>query len=173
MRAAYWLSFALALIPFIVQLVATVVGWVALARVIRRRETMSATTLDRRPVWPLFLFASFAFVLSVWQGVYVDDLFAGYSYDDGVESVEVLGVLIPLELGENVDRFVDSAFSLLLSVGVIILFAVLLFRARKQPAVEARTFRTFRFVMVCVIGFLVWSAWRTLPYRLADLRALF
>lgn len=117
MQTAYLLAFALALTAFFMQVVAMVCFGVAAGRFAGR----TADTLPRpqRPAWPFFVFSLAAFALALWHGLYVESLFAPWNYAYGVQSVEVLGVTIPLELGERVKNFVDSAFNLLLNVGII------------------------------------------------------
>ena len=171
MRTAYWLSFALALTPFIMQSMAMFLGWAAFARFFRQRNG-NVVASARQPVWPLVLFALCAFALTLWHSVYVDSLFASYSYDYGVQNTEVLGVSIPLELGEQVDNFVSSAFELLLNlviVGAYIYCIVVLSRDPKVKTTARRWFVGFLFFIILVQLFFMW---RSLPYRLEDFRAL-
>ncbi len=174
MRAAYWLAFALALTPPIAIIMGSVFTWGAIVRLTRNNAAEPAAKRDQRPVWFLFLLALFAFALMLWQTLYVGDLFAGYSYDYGVESVEVLGVSIPLELGENIKRFVDSAFSTLLNLWIVVIVVVSFVRARKQPRAKAGVAGwIFGVVLLGLFAFMLWSTWRSLPYQIENFQAIF
>ena len=115
---------------------------------------MPCVTPSNRPKVPL------------WQTVYVGDLFAGYSYDYEVERVDVLGVSVPLELGEQVRRFVDAAFGLFFSVGFAGLFiwVFVTAHARRQPNVKAGALGwIFGLIIQCRVRGLEFMAGFALP----------
>ncbi len=170
MQTAYFLAFALALTAFFMQVVATVCISVAIGRFADR----TADTLPRpqRPAWPLFVFSLAAFALSLWHSLYVDFLFAPWNYDFEVQSVEVLGVAIPLELGERVKNFVDSAFFLLLSMGMIGFVVVMLFLPARRVKAEAPIWVS-RLLWLVSLALFAWAASRSWPYEIENLRALF
>lgn len=174
MRAAYWLSFALVLTPLIIQCMSIVFIGLGFALAARRSGARAGTQRGQLPVWLPFLFGVLVFVLALWQWTFVDDLFAGYSYDYGVEQVEVLGVSIPLELGENVNRFVNAAFSLLLNLWIVSFLVRMLLRARwrERVNVKARGW-IFGALLLGCFGLAAWAMSRTLPYQIENLRALF
>lgn len=172
MKAAYYLAFALALTPFIMQIMAMFWGWVALARFLRQRDGNVAES-TRQPIRPLVLFGLFAFALSLWQSVYLVSLFASYSYDYGTQNTEVLGVFIPLELGERVDNFMSSAFGLLLNLGIVGAYIYCIVLLCRNPKVKAKAPRWAIGILVLAILGILWVMWGSLPDQIEDFRALF
>ena len=170
MSSAYLMSFALALTAALMQVVAVVCFGVA----IHRSSVIAQDTAARpqRPVWPLFVFSLAAAALSLWHGLYVGLLFADWNYDFEVRSVEVLGIMVPLALGERVKNFVDSAFFLLLNAVGVLSLIVLLFRPRWRANASTPTWAS-RLLLLAIIALLTWSLSFTWGYHIENLRAFF
>ncbi len=171
MNQAYWLAFALALTPILMQLVATILCWPIVSITLHRQRGLPET----RSLWPYLCLLLLAFGLMFYQTGYVATLYIPDAETGFLaQSVDVLGVSIPLELGENVNAFVDAAVFLLL---ILYLFGFLVFlliylsrQLRAKGTVASWAFGLF------ILFFLVialWNAWRTLPYQIEDLQALF
>lgn len=178
-RKACWLAFALALTPVLMQLVATILTWPAISTAIRRQRGLPET----RSPWFYLLLLLLAFGLMLYQTGWVAVLYIPDPEGDILaesvdvilaESVEVLGVTIPFELGERVNAFVNSAVFLLIALLFLGYFALILVRVFTQMRVKASAAGwAFALFILFFLGMAVWNAWRTLPYQLDNLRALF
>ena len=171
MREAYWLAFALALTPIFMQLVATILTWPVVSIVVRRQRGLSET----RSLWPYLLSLLLAFGLMLYQTGWVAVLYIpGLERNIFAESVDVLGVTIPFELGESVNAFVDSALFFIMAFLFLGYFVFILVHGFRQMRVRASAAGwAFALFILFFMGMAIWNAWRTLPYQIDNLRALF
>lgn len=163
MSTPYSLAFALSVVPYFGYLVGMVFAGIAVERAVTPKSS-------RRAVWPFIAFCVLAFGLAVWHQFYLGDLFGNTPDNMDVESKRILGVDIPLELGNDISDFVDSVFGVLVQL-ILIGFGIAgLFR---PPPDKPFPRWVSRMVLLALIGVVALTGWPGVATALEEGRELF
>lgn len=165
MSTAYWLSFALAIIPHCGYLVGMTLTGLAAGRVNRpvpRGRRLSS--------WLLMLFGLAAFGFAGWQQVSLEFFFDPLPpYTDGdfeaIESREVVGVTVPVEIGSAAFDVVSSAFSMLIT-GTFAVFCLAMVFFPKPRGLLPPWGQNI--LLVIIMGFFVWTSWSSASSVMRD-----
>lgn len=163
MSTAYSLAFALSAVPYLSYLVGIVFGGIAAERAVTPKS-------KTRVVWPFIGFSVLAFGLAAWHQFYLGDLFGNTPNNLDVESKRILGVDIPLELGDDIFDFVDSVFGVLVQLILVGFCIAGLFHPPPNKTIPVWV---SRIVLVSLIGVLAVTGWPELVSALEGWWQLF
>jgi hypothetical protein len=166
-NTVYLLTFALALVPVLSQMVVTAFMYQGIAQGFRPREARTT------PLWRPFLLSGIAFVFTLWHSAHtVDVFFPDYNAAD-FEHKDILGVSVPLELADKVQSAVSALPFMLLSLFIIGLYFWILF-APRQALVKAKApVWLLKPLVAAAIVFFVWTSWAEWGKFVRDVQAFF